>query len=109
MENEEYIISKQKCLEKLQNDFLSLSDKKLHKIRIFIKRCRYVFSEDKKEKELVEFLKKLQKLLGEARDYYNCIKLMKKFELDSKKEENKKLKLIKKANEIRIDFLKKKK
>jgi CHAD domain-containing protein len=106
IKNNKYLVSKKKCLKILQKNFLSMSDKKLHKIRIFIKRCRYVFSESKKEEKLVNFLKKMQKLLGEARDYYNCIKLMKKFGLDTTKEENKKLELVKKANEIRIEFFK---
>jgi CHAD domain-containing protein len=83
--NKEYVVSKKKCLKKLEKDFLYLSDRELHKIRIFIKRCRYVFEKSKKNKKLVEVLKKLQTLLGESRDYYNCIKLMKKFNLNTTK------------------------
>jgi CHAD domain-containing protein len=106
IENKEHLISKKKCLKSLKLDFLSISDEELHKIRIFIKRCRYVFSENREEEKLTHSLKEMQTFIGESRDYYNCIKLMKKFKLDFSKEKNKKLELIKNANEVRIKFLK---
>ena len=67
----------------------------MHKIRILIKKCRYSFN--------LESLKQIQTYLGEAHDYYNCIKLKKRFKLKYKKEEKLKLKFIKKAQkEIKI-------
>jgi CHAD domain-containing protein len=100
------IVSKQKCLKYLEVDFLSINDKELHKVRIFVKQCRYVFSENNEEKKLVKYLKNIQTFLGESRDYYNCIKLIKKFDLDFSEEEKKKLEFIKIANDERIKLLK---
>ena len=82
-------VSKNSCLKVCKINLLKLNDKELHKIRILIKKCRYSFN--------LENLKQIQTDLGEAHDYYNCIKLKKRFNLKYKKEEKLKLKFIHKA------------
>jgi len=77
------------CEKICKYNLLKKNDKKLHKIRILIKKCRY--SQNKEE------LKPLQTLLGKVHDYYNCIKLLKKFNLNYKKEKKIKQKYLKKA------------
>ena len=98
-EKEEIKVDIRKCKEVLTESFINKDDKTLHKIRIFVKRCRYNFSEYAKD------LKKIQDALGLAHDYYKCEKLLKKFGLDYKKVLNKKIKFIKKAEKKRIKTL----
>ena len=86
------------CIKILNNTFLGKDDKTLHKIRVNIKKCRYSNAE-------YENLKNIQDLLGKAHDYYNCEKLLKKFNLNPKKAIRKKKKFIKKAEKERIKFL----
>jgi len=83
--------SYKECQEACKKKFLQLSDKELHKTRIVIKKCRYSFDEK---------FKPIQIYLGEAHDYYNCIKLKKKFNLNYKKESKKKRKFVKKAYKL---------
>ena len=92
-------ISLEKCKKILKETFLDKDSKTLHKIRIEVKKCRYT------NKHLEEFLKKIQDYLGKAHDYYNCEKLMKKFNINPEKVINKKKKFIKKAEKKRIEFL----
>jgi len=98
-EKEEIKVDIKKCKEVLTESFLNKDDKTLHKIRIFVKRCRYNFPEYEKE------LKKIQNALGLAHDYYKCEKLLRKFGLDYKKALNKKIKFVKKAEKKRIKTL----
>ena len=97
----DYKISSINCKDVLNQSFIDKDDKTLHKIRIAIKKCRYTNPkyEDK--------LKILQDLLGKAHDYYNCEKLMRKFNLNPKKIIKKKKKLIKKAEKKRLKLLEK--
>jgi len=96
-EKEETKVDIKKCKDVLTESFLYKDDKILHKIRLFVKRCRYNFPEQKE-------LKKIQKNLGLAHDYYKCEKLLRKFGLNYKKALNKKVKFIKKAEAKRIKF-----
>lgn len=79
-----------KCQKICKYNFLKSDDRKLHKIRIKVKKCRYSLN--------IKELKTLQTLLGEAHDYYNCIKLLKKFGFNTKKAKKIKLSFVKKAN-----------
>lgn len=92
-------ISIQKCKKILNESFLNKDDKNLHKIRIEVKKCRYT------NPEFENYLKKIQDYLGKAHDYYNCEKLLKKFDLKTNKAVKKKYKFIKKAEKERIKFL----
>ncbi len=87
------------CKEILNDTFLNKDDKTLHKIRIKIKKCRY--TNEKYENEL----KILQDFLGKAHDYYNCERLLLKFNKNPKKAIKKKKKFIKKAENERIKLL----
>ncbi len=66
-------------IDALENDF---SDKKLHKIRISLKKLRYLLEEfqdvfgEKKIKKMIEKGKKLQTLLGDFNDTVNQNKLL---------------------------------
>jgi len=97
-EKEDIKVDLKKCKEILNESFINKDDKILHKIRIFVKRCRYNFAEYEK------ILKKIQDDLGLAHDYYKCEKLLRKFGLDYKKTLNKKIKFIEKAEAKRIKF-----
>ena len=92
-------ISIDRCRKILSESFLNKNDKELHKIRIEVKKCRYTNPQYEK------ILKKIQDYLGKAHDYYNCEKLLNKFELNTKKAIKKKKKYIKKAEKSRIEFL----
>jgi len=83
--------------EILKETFLNKDDKTLHKIRIEVKKLRYL-SENK-------LLKKIQDYLGLAHDYYKCEKLMKKFNFNPQKIIKKKKKFIKKAEKERLKFI----
>ena len=83
-------ISQNKCKKICKINLLKQNDKKLHKIRIKIKKCRYALN--------LEKLKILQTTLGDIHDLYNCIKLKKQFNLKYKKEKKYKKKLTKEAN-----------
>ena len=92
-------ISIENCKKLLSQTFLDKDDKTLHKIRIEVKKCRYTNENYEKE------LKKIQDYLGKAHDYYKCEKLIKKFNLNTKKVIKKKQKYIKKAEKARKEFL----
>jgi len=83
-------ISHNKCKKICKIDLSKQNDKKLHKIRIQIKKCRYALN--------LEELKVLQTTLGDIHDLYNCIKLKKQLNLKYKKEKKYKKKLTKEAN-----------
>jgi CHAD domain-containing protein len=85
----------QNCLKILSESFLNKDDKTLHKIRIEVKKCRYTHP------EYEDVLKLIQDNLGKAHDYYNCEKLRKKFNKNTKKVIKKKDKFIKKAEKVR--------
>lgn len=85
----------QNCLKILSESFLNKDDKTLHKIRIEVKKCRYTYP------EYEDILKLIQDNLGKAHDYYNCEKLRKKFNKNTKKVIKKKDKFIKKAEKVR--------
>jgi len=93
-------ISLNNCIKVICTSFLNKNDKKLHKIRLKIKKCRYTQKQYEKE------FKKIQDILGKIHDYYNCYKLMKKLGFKAKKIKKKKKKLIKKAEKIRLEVLK---
>jgi len=81
----------------LRETFLDKDDKTLHKIRIEVKKLRYL-NENK-------LLKKIQDYLGLAHDYYKCEKLMRKFNFNPQKIIKKKKKFIKKAEKERLKFI----
>ena len=87
------------CKKRKIIKYIKKRHKKLHKIRIEVKKCRYTNLEYEK------ILKKIQNFLGKAHDFYNCEKLMKKFGFNYLKIKKKKEKFIKKAEKKRIEFL----
>ena len=91
-------ISIYECKKTLNKTFLNKDDKYLHKIRLKVKKCRYT------NYEFEKFLKVIQDNLGKAHDYYNCEKLLQKFNKNSKKITAKKMKYIKKAEKARKRF-----
>lgn len=90
---------KKEFFNTLSESFLGKDDKTLHKIRLLVKRCRYT------NRELEDKLKILQTYLGKAHDYYNCEKLLKKHNLNTKKAVKKKKKYIEKAEKVRKNLI----
>jgi CHAD domain-containing protein len=88
-------ITIENCLKILNDTFLNKDDKTLHRIRIEVKKCRYTYP------EYEDILKLIQDNLGKAHDYYNCEKLRKKFNKNTKKVIKKKDNYIKRAEEVR--------
>jgi CHAD domain-containing protein len=86
------------CKNLLKKTFLDKSDKELHELRIEIKKCRYTCKKYEKE------FKRLQDALGKIHDYYNCIKLLKKYNQDYSTIAIKKKELIFKAEKIRKEI-----
>ena len=92
-------ISIYECKKTLNKKFLNKDDRYLHKIRLKVKKCRYT------NYEFEKFLKLIQDNLGKAHDYYNCEKLLQKFNKNSKKITSNKMKYIKKAEKARKRFI----
>jgi CHAD domain-containing protein len=84
------------CESLFYTSFIDKDDETLHKIRILVKKCRYT------NPQLEEKLKKIQDYLGKAHDYYNCERLLIKFNKNPKKAVKKKFKYIRKAEKVRL-------
>lgn len=95
----EYIKEFIDCKKVLSETFLNKDDKTLHKIRIKIKKCRYTNLQFERE------FKAIQDYLGKVHDFYNCEKLLIKFDKNPKNAIKNKKKFIKKAEKERIKLL----